>query len=130
MSGTVFSAVKISKYFFYSSVWGAITAILFNFLLIPYIGLMGAAISVLLSFAAMALSRIFYSRKYVRLQSGLILSIMMFLSVLLLVFTVCLSMYSWLYYASVILIILLMLLMNKDILVDLRVLYFKIRIKK
>ncbi|WP_242397953.1 lipopolysaccharide biosynthesis protein [Bacteroides xylanisolvens] len=130
MSGTVFSAVKISKYFFYSSVWGALTAVLLNFLLIPYWGGMGAAISMLLSFVVMALSRILYSRKYVKLQNGFILSVMILLSVLLLFLVFCLSMYSWLYYTSVSLIVLLVLLINKNIFVDLRGLYFKMRIKK
>lgn len=64
--GTNFSVVKQSKYFFYSSVWGALTAILFNFLLIPVLGLWGASLSVLISFFVMAISRYFYSKKYVK----------------------------------------------------------------
>lgn len=63
--GTNFSVVKKSKYFFYSSVWGAGTAIVFNFLLIPILGLWGASVSVLLSFAVMTVTRYIYSLKYV-----------------------------------------------------------------
>lgn len=67
--GTNFSATKESKYFFYSSIWGAIASVLFNFLLIPIYGLLGAAMAVVLSFAVMAVSRILYSWKYVQITS-------------------------------------------------------------
>jgi O-antigen/teichoic acid export membrane protein len=67
--GTNFSATRESKYFFYSSVWGAIASVLFNFLLIPNFGLFGAAMAVVLSFAVMAISRIVYSWKHVQISS-------------------------------------------------------------
>lgn len=127
MSGVVFSAVKTSKYFFYSSIWGATTAVLLNVLLIPYWGLMGAAISVLLSFAAMALSRILYSRKYIALRNNNSLSIMILLSILILILTVYISSNRILYYTSVMLVTMFILLINKDICIDFRVMYNKIR---
>lgn len=64
--GTCFSVVKQSKYFFYSSVWGAATAIFFNFLLIPRWGIWGACLSVVASFIAMMISRYIYSKKFVK----------------------------------------------------------------
>jgi O-antigen/teichoic acid export membrane protein len=67
--GTNFSATRESKYFFYSSVWGAIASVLFNFLLIPSFGLFGAAMAVVLSFAIMAFSRIVYSWKHVKITN-------------------------------------------------------------
>ncbi|MDE5784119.1 MAG: oligosaccharide flippase family protein [Prevotella sp.] len=63
--GAVFSAVKKSKYYFYSSIWGAGTSIIFNLLLIRYFSLWGAVIATTLSMAVMMISRIFYSRQYV-----------------------------------------------------------------
>ena len=66
--GTNFGVVKKSKYFFYSSVWGAVTAVLCNFILIPLYGLWGAAISVLLSYVVMMVSRYFYSKKFVKIS--------------------------------------------------------------
>lgn len=63
--GAVFGVVKKSKYFFYSSVYGAIVSIILNFILIPTLGLAGACISVVSSFFVMALSRYYYSKKYV-----------------------------------------------------------------
>lgn len=63
--GTNFGVVKKSKYYFYSSVWGAVTAIVLNFLLIPPLGLWGAAISMMMSFVMMMSSRYIFSLKYV-----------------------------------------------------------------
>jgi O-antigen/teichoic acid export membrane protein len=64
--GSNFSVVKQSKYFFYSSVWGAMSAVALNFLLIPPLGLWGASISMLMSFVVMMVSRYIYSLKYVK----------------------------------------------------------------
>ena len=66
--GANFSAIKQSKYFLYSSVWSAGSAIVFNILLIPIIGLWGACISNVVSFAVGALSRLYYSRNIVRFK--------------------------------------------------------------
>ena len=68
--GCNFSATKESKYYFYSSVWGAIIAIIFNIILIPFWGIWGAAITSLLSFIMMTLSRLYYSWKYARISSA------------------------------------------------------------
>lgn len=66
--GANFSAIKQSKYFFYSSIWSAGSAILLNFILIPVIGLWGACFASVISFAVGALSRIYYSRNIVNLK--------------------------------------------------------------
>lgn len=68
-AGCNFSATRESKYFFYSSIWGAIAAVGFNFILIPKFGIMGAAVSILMSFAVMAAARIMYAWKYVKIQN-------------------------------------------------------------
>ena len=65
--GSTFSATRESKYFFYSSVWGAVVSVLLNFIIIPIAGLWGAAISILFSFAVVSISRIWYGWKYVRI---------------------------------------------------------------
>ncbi|MDR2408397.1 MAG: polysaccharide biosynthesis C-terminal domain-containing protein [Bacteroidales bacterium] len=77
-AGSNFLATRESKYFFYSSIWGAGTAILFNLILIPKFGIMGAAISISVSFAIMAVTRIIYGWRYVK-----ILNIMRYLLMLL-----------------------------------------------
>jgi O-antigen/teichoic acid export membrane protein len=65
--GCNFSAAKESKYFFYSSLWGALASIASNLILIPIMGLWGAAFSVLISFIVMTISRIISSWKYVHI---------------------------------------------------------------
>lgn len=67
--GTNFSATKESKYFFYSSLWGAISAIICNLLLIPILSIWGACIATSISFACMAIARIIYSKKYVKITN-------------------------------------------------------------
>lgn len=66
-AGTNFSATRESKYYFYSSIWGAIVAIIMNFVFIPLLGIWGACISVIFSFFMMAVCRIWYSWKYVKI---------------------------------------------------------------
>jgi len=66
--GANFSAIRQSKYFFYSSIWSAGSAILFNVILIPIIGLWGACIASVMSFVVGAVSRLIYARNIVRLR--------------------------------------------------------------
>jgi len=65
--GTNFSATKESKYYFYSSVWGAGASLLFNFLLIPKYGLYGAVYSFLIAQIILAISRVKYSWIHVKI---------------------------------------------------------------
>ena len=65
--GTIFAVQKKSKYYFYSSIWGAIIAILFNFLLIPYFGVFGAVFSSLFSFIGICMSRFSYLRLFLKI---------------------------------------------------------------
>ena len=69
IAGSNFSATKESKFFFYSSLWGAITAIVMNYILIPIYGIMGACFAVVLSFISMAISRCYYCKKYVSIDN-------------------------------------------------------------
>lgn len=70
--GANFTATKQSKYFFYSSIWAAGSAVLCNSILIPILGLWGACVSCIISFLVGAIVRIIYSRKIVRLKWGYI----------------------------------------------------------
>lgn len=63
--GGVFQAAKSSKYFFYSSIWGAIASLIFTFLFIKLWGLMGVCIALCSSFFCMLVSRFIYARKFV-----------------------------------------------------------------
>lgn len=64
--GGIFSAVKKSRYYLYSSIYGGIATLGFNMLLIPYFGVWGAAISFSLSHFVICLVRIYYSSKFVK----------------------------------------------------------------
>lgn len=65
--GGVFSASRESKYLFFSSIGGAVSSAILNFILIPLYGVMGAAISLIISYGIVAILRIYYANKYVRL---------------------------------------------------------------
>lgn len=66
--GTTYVVVKESKYFFYSSLWGALTALILNLVLIPLFGLFGAALSVLFSFVVMSMTRYYYSLQFAKVS--------------------------------------------------------------
>lgn len=67
--GTVFSAVRKSKYTFYSVILGGISAVLFNFILIPLWGIWGACLAICLAHAITVMSRAYFSRNLVRFTS-------------------------------------------------------------
>lgn len=59
--GVVFSATRQSKYYLYSSIYGAAASLILNYLLIPIWGTYGACLSIIVSFSIITLSRIYYS---------------------------------------------------------------------
>lgn len=67
-AGVNFSATRESKYYFYSSIVAAVSAIISNFLLIPMYGLIGACMSLVFSFVIMAISRTAFAWKYVKIE--------------------------------------------------------------
>lgn len=69
LGASIFLATKESKYYLYSSVGGAIVALIGNFTLIPMLGVLGAAISVVISVSIVCLLRIKYMWKYVQIQN-------------------------------------------------------------
>lgn len=67
--GANFNATRESKYLLYSSLQGAIISIGLNSVLIPRWGLYGASLSIVFSFFAIAMSRFYYGRNYVKLDN-------------------------------------------------------------
>lgn len=63
--GANFAAVKRSKYYFYTTIWGAGISLLLNYLLIPNYGIWGAVISILCSQFTIYVARIYYADKIV-----------------------------------------------------------------
>lgn len=117
-TGSNFSATKESKYFFYSSFWGAMTALIANTMLIPLWGTMGACISVVLSFFTMSLSRCYYCWKYVRIEKLNKVFITIVLNIALVIVVLLQLPISWNFFLYLICFILLF-LVNLDIFSDL-----------
>lgn len=91
--GIGFTIIKESKYFLYSAIIAAIVAVVFNSLLIPEYGIMGACISIVLSQMSMLSYRWYKSRKIVEFSNYMYIVKMLlcFVSILL-VYYLCDSM--------------------------------------
>lgn len=63
--GGVFTAEKKSKYFFYSSIWGAISSVFATYVFIKLWGLQGAAMAIAFSFFIMSIVRLKYAWKHI-----------------------------------------------------------------
>lgn len=66
--GTIFTTAKKTRIIFYTTVFGAITNIGLNFLLIPEYGAQGAAIATAVGYFVTFLSRLIFSRKIMPLE--------------------------------------------------------------
>ena len=64
MVGAIFSAVRESKYYFYSSVWSAVSAIVLNFIFIKLFGLYGACWACVISYLIGGVTRIIYAKRF------------------------------------------------------------------
>ena len=69
MVGAIFSAVRKSKYFFYSSVWSALAAIVLNILMIKNFGLYGACWACVISYMIGGFSRVIYAKQFNTIMS-------------------------------------------------------------
>lgn len=119
MAGSTFSAVKKSKYYFYSSVWGAVSAVVCNVLLIPLLGLYGAVFSVVISYFAMSISRIAYSWKYVKITR--LPNLLMYIGMIIIVIFLVISEQSiWITYPVSLFVIIWLLYDNRDIMTLIR----------
>jgi len=83
--GANFMASKETKYLFNTTVYAGLTCIVCNYLLVPSLGIMGAAYSQILSFAVMLVMRMYYSRKMAMVNHKLSY-VCSFVSLLLIVF--------------------------------------------
>lgn len=61
MIGSVFMGMKKSKYFFYSSIWGAGISLIVTYPLVKWFGLMGAPLAIIFSFLGMTIARMYYA---------------------------------------------------------------------
>ena len=70
--GGFFAAVKDSKIFAQSTLMGAVTNIVLNLMLTPFVGALGAAIATTVSYLEVWAFRYWHSRKYVKLKIELL----------------------------------------------------------
>lgn len=132
MSGTVggvFSAVKKSKYFFYSSVFGGITSVTALITLTPLFGLMGTVISVGFSFFVMFLARVYYSWRYAKITNIWFYALLFSLYILL-VITEIMIISHWRYIVYVLVLAIIVYLSHKEIIQMFKLINDKIHINK
>lgn len=124
--GGIFVARRASKYYLYSSIWGAVTSVIFTYILIQIWGLLGCAVAISLSFACMYFARIYYAKKDVRGVKWFLFQILLLICIILTSLYVNNTLYAILLY---VLFTSMMLVYNKDIiLIGCR--YVKQRINK
>lgn len=114
--GSVFSAAKKTKMLFYSTLIGALTNIVLNFVLIPVLSAYGAAIATTLSYVIVYVVRAVNSKKYIKLKMDYK---KVLLSLLCLVGQMC-SIYLFDYIINVFSVVLfiVLLLLNKGLVID------------
>ena len=117
-SSANFTAIKETKYVFYSSLIGAIVSLGMNFILIPVLGIWGAVISIIIAHIAMMLARVAYAWRYVQITN-----IFGILNMLLLTSSISLSIIlindNIFKYFLVVVFFMLLLILNKNILSNL-----------
>lgn len=89
----IFLVFKKSKYYLYSSIAGALIGVVANFGLVPIIGIWGATISLVLSHAAIAVTRLFFSEKYIAFTNKAIIFAFIFISIICNIIMVCFENY-------------------------------------
>ena len=87
--GSIFTAVKDTKIFSYSTMIGAVVNTVLNFILVYYMEIMGAAIATLISNVVIWLIRLHRSRRYICLKVNFLRHIFMY-SLLIIQFGICL----------------------------------------
>jgi O-antigen/teichoic acid export membrane protein len=112
--GSNFSAIHQSKYFFYSSIWSSICAVVGNVILIPAFGIVGASITVTISFLVLLISRTIYAWSYVKIQNAKIYLLMITLGILSIIVMFNIQIFV-LQYGIVIFLCLLLIVINKDL---------------
>lgn len=68
LMGTMFMVAKKTRYFLTTSVWGGLTCLILNFILIPHYGIMGATISLLIAHFIIMCLRTIRSEKFAHLE--------------------------------------------------------------
>jgi O-antigen/teichoic acid export membrane protein len=108
--------------------WGAVSSVICNFILIPKFGIIGAAISVVISFAIMAVSRIVYSWHYVKIKYNKVYVLMLLISVMM-IFIIFFVQTDWLKYFLMSLLCIVFVWINYDLKEDVLRMYREIKLR-
>lgn len=107
--GGIFAAVKDSRLYSYSTIFGAFINLILNFLFTPLIGAMGAAISTTISYVFVWSFRLIQSKKYIKLNVKIYRDLLSYF--LLVVQASCLLLDGWMKYIIISLIFILILIL-------------------
>ncbi len=114
--GGIFSAVKNSKIFSYTTTVGAILNLVLNYILVTRFGAIGAAIATTISYYVVWLTRLFFVKKYITLKINLLRDHLAYLMLLAQTFLILFFESTiWIYGLEVMIFIIIM-IMYKDIL--------------
>ena len=123
--GSVFSAVKQSKYYLYSSIVGGFVAVILNVFLIPIIGLWGATLSFALSHLSIWIVRIYYSKKFVKCNNLWLFISFFFIEIIIIIEII--NGYKLIAWMCFLLLVSLYCLVNREFFIKVRVLVDKFR---
>lgn len=112
--GCVFMAQKKSQYFFYSSLIGGASSLIFTFILIKFWGLYGVCIAVVISFLFMLGSRVYYAWNYIN-QLDIVYYMKMFVIYGIFIILNVMDANAYICICSYLISIILIAIMNKDI---------------
>ena len=115
--GSIFTAVKDTKIFSYSTMIGAVVNTILNFILVSYIGIMGAAVATLVSNIVIWLVRLQRSKRYIHIQVNFLRHVIMYI-LLVVQFIVCLGGFTIDLVLIQLIIIVVLIIANKKIIVN------------
>ena len=115
--GSIFTAVKDTKIFSYSTMIGAVVNTILNFILVSYIGIMGAAVATLVSNIVIWLVRLQRSKRYIHIQVNFLRHAIMYI-LLVVQFIVCLCGFTIDLVLIQLIIIVVLIIANKKIIVN------------
>lgn len=113
--GGFFTAVKNSKVYATSTIYGATVNIILNFILVPIIGALGASISTAVCYVVVWLVRVFQSKKYISMKVNWLRDISSYLLLVAqTVFLLVMPENIWMYMVQLILVCAILLLYKND----------------
>ena len=112
--GSVFTTIKKTKYMSYTTIVGAVTNIILNFVLIKFLGPIGAAIATLISYMVVYIFRFYFAQKIYYYKIDVINDVLCTLLILFQMIIVCLNL-AYSYYFSAFIVFAIILFRRKSL---------------